>query len=90
MREFPKLSSRSIAELCGVGVDMVLARRPQVSENDTSQTVTGSDGKEYPAARKPPSLPVERPFALPGDPLPDRGADGEDAKTGQGEGKPDP
>lgn len=53
MVQFPSLSSRAVAELCGVGVDMVLARRPKVSENDTS-TVTGADGKQYPARRERP------------------------------------
>jgi hypothetical protein len=50
--EFPKMSSRAIAELCGVGVDLVISARPQVSDSDTS-TVTGTDGKQYPATRKP-------------------------------------
>jgi len=51
LREFPKLSSRAIAEMCGVGDDLVLAIRPgQVPENGTSKVI-GSDGKTYPAHR---------------------------------------
>jgi hypothetical protein len=51
VREFPKISSRAIAEMCGVGDDLVLTVRPrQVSENGTSK-VTGSDGKQYPSKR---------------------------------------
>lgn len=52
LREFPKLSSRAVAKLAAVGVDMVIAHR-QVSESDTSQTVTGADGKTYQAQRGP-------------------------------------
>jgi hypothetical protein len=52
---FGGLSSRAIAEMCGVGVHLVSDNR-QVCESHTS-TVTGTDGKQYPAARKP--LPVQ-------------------------------
>jgi hypothetical protein len=49
LREFPKLSSRAVATMCGVGVDMVIAHRPQVSESDTCvNRTTGQDGKQYP------------------------------------------
>lgn len=51
MREFPKLSSREIAELCGVGNQMVSEMR-KVCDSHTS-TVTGKDGKQYPATRAP-------------------------------------
>lgn len=50
-REFTNLSSRQIAQLCGVSVDFV-ARFRQVSSDDTSPTVTGADGKQYPARRE--------------------------------------
>lgn len=50
LREFPKLSSRGVAKLCGVGDDLVVSMRPQVPENGTS-TRTGQDGKQYPARR---------------------------------------
>jgi hypothetical protein len=56
LREFPTLSSRAIARLCGVGPDLVLEMKPgQVSENDTCSTkrTTGRDGKRYPARRQP-------------------------------------
>jgi hypothetical protein len=49
IKEFPKLSSRAIAEMCGVGQELVLHARPQVNDSFTSSTVTGSDGKQYPA-----------------------------------------
>ena len=48
LREFPTLSSRAIAEMCGVGDDLVFSAKRQVPENGTS-TVTGTDGKQYPA-----------------------------------------
>lgn len=51
LREFPKSSSRSIADLCGVSDEFVRQRRGE--EVPTVGTcVTGKDGKEYPARRK--------------------------------------
>lgn len=48
----PGVSSRFIAEHCGVGVDLVSSMR-QVSDSDTSPR-TGKDGKTYPPpARRP-------------------------------------
>jgi hypothetical protein len=50
LKEFGSLSSRAIAEMCGVGDDLVLSMRKQVPENGTSHTdkvVTGKDGKQY-------------------------------------------
>ena len=52
VKEFGGLSSRAIAELCGVSADMVIANRPQVSDSDNSKR-TGTDGKRYPATRRP-------------------------------------
>lgn len=53
LREFPKLSSRAIAEMCGVSVMTITRTRDeQVSQSDTSP-VTGADGKQYPARRDP-------------------------------------
>jgi hypothetical protein len=51
IREFPDLSSRALAELCGVGDQLVRTVKPdmQVRDSRTSPTVTGSDGKKYPA-----------------------------------------
>jgi hypothetical protein len=49
MREFPKLSSRAIAEMCSVSADFTARLKKDVSFNDTLQTVTGKDGKVYPA-----------------------------------------
>lgn len=51
IREFPKLSSRTVATMCGVSNHMVDDYRPkQVGESPTS-TVTGQDGKQYPATK---------------------------------------
>jgi len=54
LREFPQMSSRALAKMCGVSPDFVARVRPseQVSSNDTS--VTGQDGKSYPARRAAP------------------------------------
>ena len=35
-----------------MGVDLVISARPQVSESDNSKR-TGTDGKQYPATRRP-------------------------------------
>ncbi len=43
--EWPKLSDREIARICAVGADMVGSAR-QLSENDSSETRVGADGKE--------------------------------------------
>ena len=55
LREFPGISSRAVAEKCGVHVDTVIAHRPQVSESDTCPpqvtSTTGRDGKQYPATQ---------------------------------------
>jgi len=50
LREFPKLSSRAIAELCGVSHMLVQSAMPQVEDSSTSRT--GQDGKHYPARRE--------------------------------------
>src|SRR5438477_10918708 len=49
---FKTLTDRAIAEMCGVGRDLVGEARAQVSESDTcrpdeSQSRTGLDGKKY-------------------------------------------
>lgn len=54
LREFPKLSSRAIAELCGVSYALVQDAKPQVTDSVTS-TVTGADGKQYPARHQTPT-----------------------------------
>lgn len=54
LREFPKLSSRAVAKLCGVSPDLVDRVRPeQVPVSGTSTPRTGLDGKRYPARREP-------------------------------------
>lgn len=50
LREFPKLSSRAVAKMCGVSPDFTARLRPEVSSDDTC---TGQDGKQYPASREP-------------------------------------
>lgn len=51
LREFPKLSDRAIAEMCGVRHPMVGAARPNQLEDYSSSTRIGRDGKERPATR---------------------------------------
>ncbi len=59
VKEFASLSSRAIAELCGVGVDMVIAKRPLSDSDNATRTTT--DGRQYPAKRKSrkPTTPEE-------------------------------
>jgi hypothetical protein len=58
LREFPKLSSRALAKLCGVGHTIVDDVRPQALASDANATRTTSDGRQYPAHREPERLPV--------------------------------
>jgi hypothetical protein len=52
LKEWPKLSSRAVAELCGVHHTFVEHQRPeQVATVATSRT--GTDGKQYPARKEP-------------------------------------
>jgi len=52
LREFPKSSSRVIADMCGVGHTFVDSlRRGQVASDATSKR-KGQDGKEYPGSRQ--------------------------------------
>ncbi len=61
LNEFGDMSSRAIAELCGVSNHMVDRERPQqVGQNPTSTekpTVIGKDGKTYPATQPPRTTP---------------------------------
>jgi hypothetical protein len=52
LREFPKLSSRAIAELCGVSHTFVDGARPLATVATCPSRCTGQDGKEYPARTK--------------------------------------
>ncbi len=54
LREFPKMSDRALAEMCGVSHHTVNVARPEskVGKLPTS-TREGIDGKQYPATRKP-------------------------------------
>ena len=51
LAEFPKLSDRAIAGMCGVSAEFVRQQRPEVPTVGTSPTHTGLDGKEYPASK---------------------------------------
>lgn len=65
LREFPTLSSRAVAKMCGVHHTFVESLRPDVATVATSER-TGQDGKVYPARREPrleptaPSTPLSR------------------------------
>lgn len=60
LREFPKLSSRAVAKLCGVSNMLVDSLRPQEQVKDSfTSPRTGQDGKQYPAARRVVSDPQE-------------------------------
>ena len=50
LREFPKLSSRAVATMCGVGHEMVDAARPLAETANATRTTT--DGRQYPASRR--------------------------------------
>lgn len=51
LREFPKLSSRAIGKMCGVGHEMVEAARPPALADSANATRTTADGRQYPARR---------------------------------------
>ena len=54
LREFPKLSSRAVAKMCGVSDPFVSGLRPALQTvSDAPATVTTSDGRQYPAKREP-------------------------------------
>jgi hypothetical protein len=57
LREFPKLSAREVAKLCGVADSFVGDQRRQVQSDCTSR-VTGADGKQYPAKRNQIRAPI--------------------------------
>lgn len=59
--EWPKLSSNQIAEMCGVGHQLVLMAKQQTQLDDSSTSTTGKDGKQYPAKRKPQPEPQPEP-----------------------------
>ncbi len=51
LREFPTMSDRTIAEICGVSPTTVGSLRPQLSKLDSSAKTIGKDGKARPARR---------------------------------------
>ncbi len=60
LREFPKLSSRAIASMCGVSHRFVddmrpvatVANAPQVLDSIRPSAVMTSDGRQYPSRRE--------------------------------------
>jgi hypothetical protein len=52
LAEFPDLSSRAIAEMCGVSNHMVDDARPQLGDYPSSKRI-GLDGKQRPATQRP-------------------------------------
>lgn len=73
LKEFGKLSSRAIASMCGVGDQLVgaIKSEDQVRESRTS-TVTGKDGKSYPAIKPAREAEAVEDKALEGDDKPKR------------------
>ena len=65
LREFPKLSSRAVAKLCGVSDPFVNAMRPAQVQTVSTSERTGQDGKSYPAARRVVPDPQEPGYAEP-------------------------
>lgn len=68
LREYPHLSSRQIAEMCGVSHMTVQRAMPDALEQSANApaTVTTSDGRQYPARRQtdppqPKELPRQEP-----------------------------
>lgn len=60
LREFPNLSSRQIAEMCGVSHHTVEAARPDEALGTLpNATRTTSDGRQYPARREQPKEPPQ-------------------------------
>jgi hypothetical protein len=53
LAEFGGLSSRAIAEMCGVHHTFVEKQRPEPLATVANATRTTSDGRQYPATRKP-------------------------------------
>lgn len=70
LREFPKLSSRAIAKLCGVSPALVDTARPNELPESGSSKRTSLDGKERPARREATDLaprvdPSSEPAVIP-------------------------
>lgn len=59
LAEFPKLSSRAVAKLCGVSHVFVEGQRPRELETVTSSKRAGLDGKERPATGNHGVIPLE-------------------------------
>ncbi len=58
LREFPKLSSRAIAEMCRVGHVFVAGMMKDSGVHGEHLTRTGADGKQYPAKRNQIQAPI--------------------------------
>lgn len=59
LREFPNLSSRALAQMCGVSHVLVNDARPRQLEDSSSSTRMSLDGKERPAHRPAPERHAE-------------------------------
>lgn len=78
LAEFPSLSNRALAQLCGVDDHTVAACRTLVSTSDTcgdsaadnTRTVVGKDGKTYTVKKPVPETPVDTFFGQEGDNTP--------------------
>jgi ParB-like chromosome segregation protein Spo0J len=86
LREFPELSDRAIAEMCGVSNQSVANHRPQVSKIDTSTPPkrVGLDGKQYPSAKPAPAPAQPEPTPAPApEPEPEDEEDGDEILPGE-------
>jgi len=65
LREFPAVSSRQIADWCGVSHHTVEATRQALGNLPNAPTVTTKDGKQYPAKReKAPPAEARQPISV--------------------------
>lgn len=62
IKEFPKLSSRAIAEMCGVSHTFVEGVRPEPTGNRCQSRRTSQDGRERPARREKAPEPDSEPM----------------------------
>lgn len=78
LREFPKLSSRAVAKLCGVSHTFVEQLRPEEALATVANARTASDGRQYPARRRvvpePQEPEADSEPVIERDPMPARGS----------------
>jgi hypothetical protein len=88
--EWSKFSDRKIAEMCGVGADLVGDVRRQLSESDNSNGSpkrTGRDGKSYPAAKITPARKPQQIAVVDDDDEPDAEGYFLDPENGSADGR---